>query len=220
MTRILAIGDVHTEHVALAATLARFAHTVDRVFCVGDIVDGALGVAGANECIRLLRKHNIETVAGNHERWWLCGHARHDAEALPVNALDDDALEWVATRPRFITLDTSVGRAIVAHGFGADDMACVETTSLPDEATQHPEWLRMRAGKFVLHVGGHSHRRGVRRIEDGVALSGHDGTTFINAGTLHRGHSPCACVIDTTTRTVEWYPYDDGRFGVPRVERW
>lgn len=66
-SRILVIGDVHAEAEALSRVLDRFAHTVDRVVCVGDLVDGEGGVRGASAVIATLRRRGIATVAGNHE---------------------------------------------------------------------------------------------------------------------------------------------------------
>jgi predicted phosphodiesterase len=41
MSRFGVLGDVHCEHEALAAALKLFEHQkVDRVLCVGDVVDG------------------------------------------------------------------------------------------------------------------------------------------------------------------------------------
>ena len=54
--RIFAIGDVHQESVALNRALDRFAHTVDRVVCVGDLVNGAVGLAAARQCLLSTRR--------------------------------------------------------------------------------------------------------------------------------------------------------------------
>lgn len=214
--RILAIGDVHQESVALTRALDRFTHTVDRVVCVGDLVDGAVGLAAARQCLRTLRERGVATVAGNHDRWWLSGRSRDDAEAIATGSLADE-IEWVATLPRTFTFPTNLGTAMVAHGLVTDDLAAVDLDSMEYEVTAHGAWEHLRSHRIALHIGGHTHREHVRWIGDPDSRSPYAGCLFVNAGTLHRGHGPCACVIDTEARTVAWFPYDGERFGAPKV---
>lgn len=140
-------------------------------------------------------------------------------EAIQPEWLTAGERAWLARLPPFLMLDTPAGRAIVAHGFGADDFHWIEADSQPLAATGHAEWRRLRAESIALHIGGHTHRTFVRWIAD---LEGdpYAGATFINAGTLHRGHKPCVCVVDTSERTVAWHPVEGCGFASPRVARW
>jgi len=215
--RLLVIGDVHGEADALRRTLDRFAHTVDRVVCVGDLVDGETGVAGAVDTLRTLRARGVACVAGNHDRWYLMGASRHLAEALPVGSLHDDDLLWLATLPRSLPVDTAAGRALVAHGLGDDDFVWVEANTWVQTLRGHPQWERLRAGRFALHLGGHTHRPFARFVADDDPECAWRGLTFVNAGTLHRGHNPSACVVDLERDVVAWHPLSGDGFGRPVV---
>ena len=95
------LGDVHAEDETLLAALEFFAAVgVDRVVCVGDVIDGA---GDAERCISALRSREITTVRGNHERWFVEGRslgcssdrsARRASSALPARSW------WCATRRR------------------------------------------------------------------------------------------------------------------------
>ncbi len=222
--RLLILGDIHLEHFAVSRALDRFLTSCDRAFSVGDIMDGIGGGNAAKLTLHVLRTRGIECIAGNHDRWLLANAGRSDPEAIQPEWLTEGERAWLARLPPFRTLDTPAGRAIIAHGFGTDDLHWIEADSPSYAATGHPEWKRMRAGRFALHIGGHTHRPYVRRIDDpdpeGDGGEPYTGATFINAGTLHRGHRPCACIVDIGRRVVEWHPYDSGRFGAPCVEGW
>jgi len=55
---------------------------------------------------------------------------------------------------------------------------------------------------------------------DGDPAPPYAGATFVNAGTLHRDHRPCICMIDTSRCTVAWHTFDGERFTAPRVVGW
>lgn len=131
-----------------------------------------------------------------------------------MGALDGADAEWLAGLPPTLTFDTPVGPAMVAHGFVADDF-CFDINNHP----QSPQWQALRAGKVALHLAGHTHRPVVGFLADVGAEDDAEwrGCTFVNAGTLHRGHDPCACVVDLGRGTVEWHPLRGDVFGPPRV---
>jgi hypothetical protein len=112
----LLIGDIHTELDLLTTALAH-ADSVDRVLSVGDIVDGPHDPLA---CIALLRRHEVDVVRGNHERWVLEGH--------PFEPFDypNDALAWLRTLPVVREYDTPSGRFLLGHGIGSDDMVRLE----------------------------------------------------------------------------------------------
>lgn len=217
--RLLIFGDIHLEHAAVTRALDRFASSCDQVFAVGDLMDGIGGGHAAHETIRVLRTRGVQCIAGNHDRWLLASARRSDLEAIQPEWLTAGERAWLARLPRFITLDTPAGRAIIAHGFGADDFHWIEADSPPLAATGHVEWKRLRAGDFALHIGGHTHRPFVRWIDDPEG-DPYRGATFINVGTLKRGHKPSVCVVDTSARTVAWHPIEGCDFAAPHVARW
>ena len=209
--RLLVIGDVHCEAVALERALRKFAPTVDRVVCVGDVVDGE---GNAHDTIALLRRYNVMCVQGNHDRWLLCGHSRERPEATLRGMLSADDLDWLIALPQTVATDTVRGKALLAHAFGVDDFEFVERDT-PDFAYHaHKQWARFRDEAFVMHFCGHTHRPFTRRVpNDGMW----EGIQWVNAGTLHRGHDPSVCIVDCERGVVEWHPYSGGRFMAPRV---
>lgn len=218
--RILAIGDVHGESETLARTLDRFAREVDAVVCVGDLCDGPAGVDGARSVLRILRERSVPTVAGNHDRWLLMGASREDPEAVPRDALSDADIMYLVTLPRTLTLDTSAGSAMVAHGLGFDDLAGVRAETMGYEVWTHASWGKLRKGQFALHIGGHTHRPLARFMPD--FESSWTGCGIVNAGTLHRDHRPSACVVDCDARTASWHNYNaaTGGFARSRMASW
>ena len=73
--RIGIIGDVHSEHILLAAALEHLQQeNVDTILCTGDLTDGP---GDLDACTKLLSHHDVLTVRGNHDRWVLENKARH-----------------------------------------------------------------------------------------------------------------------------------------------
>ncbi len=211
--RLLVLGDVHCEAVTLERALRKFAHTVDRVLCVGDVVDGE---GNAHDTIALLRRYNVTCVQGNHDRWILCGHSREKPEATLRGSLSADDLDWLIALPQVAEIDTVRGKALLAHAFGTDDFEFVERDTHDATYHAHKQWARLRGEAFAMHLCGHTHRpftRFVAHVGDELRR----GVQWINAGTLHRGHDPSVCIVDCECGIVQWHPYSGGRFRAPRV---
>jgi predicted phosphodiesterase len=187
--RALLIGDIHTEAELLKAALALGAeHGVDRVLCVGDIVDGP---GDPLACIAQLRASRAEVVAGNHERWVV--------EGTPLEPFHypEDAIDWIAALPATREYATPAGRVLLGHGLGADDMARLE----PDTDGYALEcldslWALIRAGRFRYLVGGHTHCPMVRTVQ---------GLTVINPGTLVMTQEPGVMLADFARGEFERY---------------
>ena len=63
--RVAFVSDVHSNLHALRAAMEHAeAQGVEQVYCLGDIVGYN---ANPNECIELLRKHDVHAVMGNHD---------------------------------------------------------------------------------------------------------------------------------------------------------
>jgi predicted phosphodiesterase len=195
--RFLLIGDVHAEHVRLAAALDHAAHRVDRVLCVGDIVDGPGDVA---RCIALLDGHGAAVVCGNHDRWAAAGRPLDPRGHAP------EVIAWLSRLPATLELATVAGPLLLCHGVGGDDMVRLQ----PEDdgyalASNDALQSLLRAGHHRIVVGGHTHRRMVRRFGDLV---------FVNAGTLQTGRDPCCAVMDLDAGTVEFLDVSQPDAGV------
>ena len=114
------IGDVHSEHHRLKATLAHLEGLdTDAIVCTGDIVDG---IGCPNESIKLLDSASVFTVRGNHDRWILEDKARHIKDAHSVTELSEESLSYLASLPSQVTLDTIRGKLLLCHGVADDDL--------------------------------------------------------------------------------------------------
>lgn len=209
ISRLVLIGDVHTEATRLALVLAHAQRAgADGVLCVGDIVDGP---EDATRCIQLLRDHAVITVRGNHERWLL--------EGTPLEPFDGPAWarDWLATLPATRGVETIAGPLLLGHGVGDHDM----TRLLPyDEGyaldSNFALWELVADRAFRFFVGGHTHVRMVRRFDDLI---------FLNPGTLCRRDAPGFLEVDLRAGTGSWFRVDmervepDGGFVLDRVPR-
>src|SRR5438128_13564 len=61
--RIAVVSDIHSNLTALEAVLKSMG-SVDAVWCLGDFVGYG---PWPNECISLLRAHDVQAIAGNHD---------------------------------------------------------------------------------------------------------------------------------------------------------
>jgi predicted phosphodiesterase len=200
-SRLGLLGDVHTEHKRLELAL-RFlrSHQVDATLCVGDVADGTGDLA---ECCRLLAESSVLCVRGNHDRWLLEGTMRELSDATPVAGLTTEVRSFLSSLPPTRTLETISGELLLCHGLGENDMARL----LPDDfgyALESNDELHalLAAKRWSVVVGGHTHRRMVRRFGE---------LTVINAGTLYRHHEPGFGLLDLKARSVEFYALATGR---------
>lgn len=202
------IGDVHAEDASLETALRFFdGQSLDAVLCVGDIVDGP---GDAERACELLREREVVCVRGNHERWFLAGGERYLPEWTRFEAVSEGSRAFLSGLPRTWSFVTDAGTALLCHGIGRDDMACLT----PDDYGYGLEnntalWKLHAAGDPAWMIGGHTHRRMVRRF---------DHLTVLNAGTLHRPHEPCVLIVDFAALEATFY--DLGRDGFspsPRV---
>ncbi|MGB5981044.1 MAG: metallophosphoesterase [Nonlabens sp.] len=68
--KLMVIGDIHGNIVALEKALQSYLNEVDQVICHGDVVNyGPWG----NECVDLLQLHNVQCLLGNHEEAYING---------------------------------------------------------------------------------------------------------------------------------------------------
>ena len=198
LSRIGLIGDVHAQDARLhtALTFLRGCN-VERIICVGDIVDG---FGDGERCCRLLRQFEVATVRGNHDRWLLDDQMRELPGAVLLSSLRVEAVEFLRALPRTLTFDTAHGPLLLCHGVGANDM----NKLTPDDygyALECNDELQalMRAGQYRFGVGGHTHQRMARRFGP---------LTWINPGALVDEHrEPSFALADFEREHIEFYEF-------------
>jgi predicted phosphodiesterase len=207
-SRVGIIGDVHAEHRLLEGVLRHFeALGIQAALCAGDIVDGA---GDAEACIELLQRYEVVTVRGNHDRWFAEGSLRGSPDATPLETVSAEGSNYLAQLPVELALGTPIGRLLLCHGIGSDDMNRVG----PDDygygiEVNEPLQEQIRSGETRLLVNGHTHRRMVRHF---------GGLTIVNAGTLRADHDPCCGMLDFQTETVTFWDLDvDGNTRQPEA---
>lgn len=198
MKRIGYLGDIHAEDQRLEIALREISkQSVDIIVAVGDIVDGPGDI---ERTVALLQEYDVSSVRGNHERWFFANDMRdlpHAHDPLHVSA---EAREWLAALPLMIELPTMVGKLLVCHGLGDDDMAGImpwDDLTLVRYNVGFRSLCRVSSARFVLN--GHSHKRMVRAVEDRL---------IINAGTLFRDHDPSFGVVDLDTLHVHVWEFE------------
>lgn len=211
LDRFLLVGDAHTEHQHLAKAL-EFARgeTLDAVLCVGDVLDGEGDFAAT---VALLEECRAQCVRGNHERWFLEDRGLSLPDATPREQVTEPLRSWMSALPAQRFYSSPAGMVQLCHGLGAYDMGSLR----PDDfgyglASKDELWRLVRDGQQRVVLHGHTHRRMVRTLE---------GVTFVNAGTLRRGHSPCFALVDLGRAEARFYDLEPElrpaeRFELPR----
>ena len=186
LSRIGLIGDVHTERDYLAHVLERLtAMKLDGIVCTGDIADGPNDVSEAAECCELLQRFGVTTICGNHDRWLLDGEMRDLQGATDPEEAPPEMLDYLSALPPIADLDTPLGKALLCHGTGNDDMHAVQPFDHGLALASNDELQALlREKRYRYLISGHTHRPMVRSI---------GALTLINAGTLLRGDGQVPC---------------------------
>lgn len=194
------IGDVHSQDVALSASIHHLRRAgIDTFLCVGDILDGPTG--DPNRTIALLRENQVRTVAGNHDRWVIGDSLRDLPEATPRRMIDQENIAWLASLPQTLDIETPGGLALLCHGTGKNDMLGVKPDDEGYALEANLELSQLLVAKRYRYIiAGHTHRRMVRDVS---------GLTLINAGTLHPGYEPVFGLADFTKHEVHFYDVKD-----------
>jgi predicted phosphodiesterase len=189
------IGDVHSQDVALRATIAYLKREgIQSFLCVGDILDGP---GDPNRTIALLREHRVTTVAGNHDRWVIGDTLRDLPDATPRRRIDAAHISWLASLPATEDIPTCDGLALLCHGTGKNDMLGVKPDDEGYALEANLELTQLLVAKKYRYVlAGHTHRRMVRQFGE---------LTLVNAGTLHPGYDPIFGLVDLPAGFVRFY---------------
>lgn len=196
--RLGLIGDVHAEHVRLAAALEHLTREdVDAICCTGDLADGAGDV---DACCALLAAANVLSVAGNHDRWLLADRMRRVPFAHQLADLSPDGREYLASLPQMRTIRTPLGDALLCHGVGTNDLRKVWPGSARMPIERSPELDELIAlGETRFLINGHMHYR---------VIVNFDRLTLLNAGTLKGEHRPGVSIVDFTDGSVSAFEFD------------
>ncbi len=155
MSKILILADIHANIRAFEAVLeATSNHSLDAVYCAGDIVGYG---SFPNECIDLLRQLDATCIRGNHERFVLgiddgesFNSMAYSSGVWTINALKADNLQFLSSLPDEIRLDDGT---IIAHGAPGDpDRYLYGSSELQEVAAS----LESAEGPGICIVG-HTH---------------------------------------------------------------
>lgn len=199
LSKIAVIGDIHAEHERLEALIHFFqSQQPDKIFSVGDIVDGPGSV---DRCCELLIENNIATTLGNHEVWCLENSSRGVEHATLFDELGDVAREFLQSLPRTLSFETPAGKAMVCHGLGENNMAAVRRTDSMDDIFNNLDlWAMYKTPNLKFILNGHSHRPNVHVFNH---------LTVINSGALCEEAEASAVLVDFKTGTANFYVTDN-----------
>ena len=198
LSRIGIIGDVLACDARLESALKFLrAQNVEKILCVGDIVDGQ---GNGERCCELLQSFAVATVRGNHDRWLLNGEMRELPDSVALSSLNETTVAFLRALPKTLAFETTRGPLLLCHGVGENDMRKLtpDDTGYALECNDELQSLKS-AGTFAFAVGGHTHARMVRRF---------GALTFINAGALPDWSGPCFSIADFARGDVEFYGFD------------
>lgn len=199
--RLGLIGDVHAEderlHVAITALMAE---RVDRILCSGDLVDGHGDV---DRACALIKTHQVITVRGNHDRWIRDDDMRTLPNAHLMTKLAPESIEVLKALPSTLTLDLPLGKLLLCHGTGSNDMRKLGPDDSGYAISANDDLLKVLFDPSVAFmVCGHTHVPMVRRFERG---SGKPALLVVNAGTLAREDKPGFAILDMAARRVDFH---------------
>lgn len=151
------ISDVHGNLPALQAVIAELQRLrVDAYACAGDLVGYG---PEPNECVQLVRRLGVPSVAGNHDLIAAgvlsadrCERLARDSLRWTREALEEEAREFLARLPRRLEL---AGGVVVAHGSLDDPQEYVLRV---DQAARQLRRLADELPSARVLVVGHTHR--------------------------------------------------------------
>jgi len=194
MNRIGIIGDIHCQDKKLEIAIAFLKANTDGILCVGDIVDG---LGDCNRCIDLLKRNEVITVKGNHEKWIIKSEMRDIAGATRIKDLSAESIEYIRSLKDEIEIEENTTKMLLCHGIGKNDMACIK----PEDYGYGLEcndalWDLIASNKYSIMIGGHTHEEMVRKI---------DRLTIINPGSMDKNDGSNFAIMDLIKNNVDFY---------------
>jgi putative phosphoesterase len=230
--RVGLFSDVHGNGVGLDAVLAELedAH-VDRLVCLGDLVEGGPQPA---YCLRRVQELGCPVVLGNTDHWLVEYYrepgisVRSDLGEWARERLGEDGLGAVAAFPDTYELELGDGRRLLCvHGTPTSRIEKVEPTARDEELVEllghatvlaaghtHEQWQRQVGERLVVNPGRISGPFGGRVLRS--TRSDFDGTADYAVLTAEAGS------LSVELRRVE-YPLEELRrvtleSGMPHAE--
>jgi predicted phosphodiesterase len=237
------LADIHGNLEALLAALESLRErNVDRLVCLGDIVGYN---ANSNECVNVVRRAGIASIAGNHDLisigrlgFGRCANTAAFALKRTREILSPENRDYLATLPPSLTFDE---RMLMVHG-GIDDVQQYVRSREQVQANVEP--LRRRHPAVRVCFYGHTHEPAVYEVDGDTvrqcpaqgSLQLESKTYFINPGSVDasrkRAHKLAEYgVFDSSTRLMEFHrvAYDhesverkavDGGYRIDRMTDW
>jgi predicted phosphodiesterase len=201
--KIAVISDIHGNLEALQSTLERIdALGITAVYCLGDIVGYG---ASPNECVELIRRRNIASIAGNHDKA-VIGEVPVD----DFSAMAKEGVLW--TRTVLIDENTAYLRGldyqIAAHGV-------LFVHSSPDAPEEFRYLLSyghaiesFRSMTANLCFIGHTHRPVIFCEDGNTQTIAREKKFIVNVGSVGQPRDGdrrgCFAVFDTDHYTLEY----------------
>ena len=167
--RVGVFSDVHGNGVGLDAVLAELERAqVDRLLCLGDLVEGGPQPA---YCVRRTREADCLVVLGNADEWLLSGRfepgtsARSRMGAWALEQLDESDRDVMRGFAPTHELELGGGRRLLAvHGTPTSTLDTIE----PDASEAE---LAELLGDAAALAAGHTHLQWQRRVGERVVLN-------------------------------------------------
>ncbi|MAT42979.1 MAG: hypothetical protein CL609_11595 [Anaerolineaceae bacterium] len=201
-SKIGLIGDVHAEDILLSSALSfLIKQSVDLIVCTGDIVNG---IGNVNDCCKLLKEHQVLTVRGNHDRWYLTGQNMEIAKVTKKSELSNSSDQFIRELPEIIEFQSLSGKILLCHGIGKYDMKKINEDDYGYALESNYELQEVvHSHTYQFMINGHSHRRMIRKFNDLIV---------INAGTLLQAHEPTISILDINLEKIQFFDYDELSF--------
>ena len=167
--RILLVSDIHSNFQALESVL-KDAGEFDLALNAGDIVGYG---PDPRECIKLIRRLNIKSIAGNHDFAAVTENTfdfnPYAAKALSINRalLNDNDVSWLRSLPYVFHQSVEGVRISVYHGSPSNPL---NEYIFPAEAERRVTDF-LKYAKSDLLVLGHTHIPYVLKISKGFMVN-------------------------------------------------
>lgn len=196
--KILIISDIHSNYQALKE-LDYYIKSVDKVFCLGDIVGYHCEV---NEVINYLRENKVTCIAGNHDRYLV------SKKEIGEKVLNESVLFGLEYAEKVITLENLnwLSNLPTSISYVLENISIFCCHGSPWNVTN--EYLysnklerlnELQEFDFNILCYGHTHRKElVKKNEKKIIL---------NPGSVGQARDVqgkvCATIIDTNTFEIE-----------------
>ena len=189
------IGDVHGEDAALEAVLEFLDSQgpLDALLCTGDL-PGKKGIGNTDRCCRLLLESGVQTIRGNHDRWYKENESIRNLIG-DDNAVSKEMQSFLGDLPPLREFETPCGSLLLCHGIARDDMSGIYPGGNDDAISRTLESYGL-PGKFSFMVNGHTHRRMIRPLHN---------LTIINAGSLRWEENPGFLIADFNAAKIHLF---------------